>query len=91
MATDSPKMLSTDSIEWAGADMTRRAANDVYKKAGITANDVQVIELHDCFSANEVSIVLYIFIIDAFLKNKNKSKHMDGRFILFFVFFISSY
>lgn len=56
MATDSPKMLSTDSIEWAGADMTRRAANDVYKKAGITANDVQVIELHDCFSANEVSL-----------------------------------
>ncbi|CAO3648942.1 unnamed protein product [Cunninghamella echinulata] len=54
MATDSPKMLSTDSIEWAGADMTRRAANDVYKKAGITANDVQVIELHDCFSANEL-------------------------------------
>lgn len=55
MATDSPKMLSTDPIEWAGADMTRRAAEQAYKKAGITANDVQVVELHDCFSANEVS------------------------------------
>jgi sterol carrier protein 2 len=55
MATDSPKMLSTDPIEWAGADMTRRAAEQAYKKAGISAKDVQVVELHDCFSANEVS------------------------------------
>jgi sterol carrier protein 2 len=54
MATDSPKMLSTDGIEWAGSDMTRKAAATVFKKAGITANDVQVVELHDCFSANEV-------------------------------------
>lgn len=54
MATDSPRMLTTDAIEWAGCDMTRRAASDAYKKAGITANDVQVIELHDCFSANEL-------------------------------------
>jgi sterol carrier protein 2 len=54
MATDSPRMLTTDAIEWAGCDMTRRAAAEAYKKAGITANDVQVIELHDCFSANEL-------------------------------------
>lgn len=54
MATDSPRMLSTDAIEWAGCDMTRRAAIEAYKKAGITANDIQVIELHDCFSANEL-------------------------------------
>lgn len=54
MATDSPKMLSSSAIEWAGADMTRRAAQELYKKSGITANDVQVIELHDCFSANEL-------------------------------------
>ncbi|KAI8880341.1 thiolase [Backusella circina FSU 941] len=54
MATDSPRMLSTDAIEWAGCDMTRRAAADAYKKANITAQDIQVIELHDCFSANEL-------------------------------------
>lgn len=54
MATDSPRMLSTDAIEWAGADMTRRAAAEAYAKAGITPNDIQVVELHDCFSANEV-------------------------------------
>ncbi|KAI9493135.1 thiolase-like protein [Zychaea mexicana] len=54
MATDSPKMLSTDAIEWAGTDMTRRASQEAYKQAGITPNDVQVVELHDCFSANEL-------------------------------------
>lgn len=54
MATDSPRLLSTDAIEWAGCDMTRRAATEAFKKANITPNDVQVIELHDCFSANEL-------------------------------------
>lgn len=54
MATDSPLMLSKELIQWAGADMTRHAAKAAFKKAGITPNDVQVIELHDCFSANEL-------------------------------------
>ncbi|KAI9314067.1 thiolase-like protein [Dichotomocladium elegans] len=54
MATDSPKMLSSDLIEWAGSDMTRRATQKALKQAGITTNDIQVIELHDCFSANEL-------------------------------------
>ncbi|RUP49338.1 thiolase-like protein [Jimgerdemannia flammicorona] len=54
MATDSPKMLTDDAIEWAGTDMTRKAAQEVYKKAGIGPRDVQVVELHDCFSANEL-------------------------------------
>ncbi|CEI96841.1 Putative Sterol carrier protein 2 [Rhizopus microsporus] len=54
MATDSPRLLTSDAMEWAGCDMTRRAAAEAYKKAGITPNDVQVIELHDCFSANEL-------------------------------------
>ncbi|KAI8991297.1 thiolase-like protein [Mycotypha africana] len=54
MATDSPRMLTNDAIEWAGCDMTRHAAAKAYKIANITPNDVQVIELHDCFSANEL-------------------------------------
>ena len=54
-------MLSTDAMEWAGMDMTRRAASKAFELAGITPSAVQVIELHDCFSANEVSgIMLYI-------------------------------
>ena len=34
--------------------MTKNAAQKVYEKAGIKASDVGVVELHDCFSANEL-------------------------------------
>lgn len=34
--------------------MTKKAAEKVFSKAGKTPEDVQVIELHDCFSANEL-------------------------------------
>jgi sterol carrier protein 2 len=54
MATDSRKFINGSAIEFAGSDMTRRAASQVYKKAGITPNDIQLIELHDCFSSNEL-------------------------------------
>ncbi|WP_375383327.1 lipid-transfer protein [uncultured Sphingomonas sp.] len=37
-----------------GYDMTRNAAQQVYEEAGIGPEDVQVVELHDCFTANEL-------------------------------------
>ena len=37
-----------------GSDMTRRASASVYEQAGIGPQDVDVIELHDCFTTNEV-------------------------------------
>jgi len=37
-----------------GFDMAKKAAQEVYKKTGLTAKDAQVIELHDCFSCNEM-------------------------------------
>lgn len=37
-----------------GYDMTKAAADAVYEKAGIGPQDVQVVELHDCFTANEL-------------------------------------
>ena len=37
--------------------MTRRAAADLFSRAKVTAKDVQVVELHDCFSANEVRVL----------------------------------
>jgi len=54
LATDSTSLYNKSAIELVGADMTRNAANQVYKEAGITPDDVQVVELHDCFSANEL-------------------------------------
>lgn len=36
-----------------GYDMTKRAAQKCFEKAGLKPTDVDVIELHDCFSVNE--------------------------------------
>ncbi|MEH7483168.1 lipid-transfer protein [Neobacillus drentensis] len=53
MATDMEATYK-DEIQLAGADMTCRAANQVYELAGIGPEDVDVVELHDCFTPNEV-------------------------------------
>lgn len=37
-----------------GYDMTREAALQVYESAGIGPDDIQAVELHDCFTANEL-------------------------------------
>ncbi|BGP15253.1 hypothetical protein JCM10213_000704 [Rhodosporidiobolus nylandii] len=53
--TDSPNLFEERSaIELAGADMTRMAAREVFQKAKISPEEVQVIELHDCFASNEL-------------------------------------
>ncbi|NCF17020.1 MAG: lipid-transfer protein [Haliea sp.] len=53
MATDTPATWD-DPINLVGADMTRRAAQAVYEQTGIGVDDVDVVELHDCFTVNEV-------------------------------------
>lgn len=37
-----------------GYDMSKAAAADVYEQAGLGPEDVDVVELHDCFTANEL-------------------------------------
>ena len=41
-------------IKMVGQDMTRAAAREVYEESGIGPQDVDVIELHDCFTTNEL-------------------------------------
>ncbi len=53
MATDTPVSWE-DPINLVGADMTARAARAAYEKAGLGVEDIDVVELHDCFSINEV-------------------------------------
>lgn len=36
-----------------GADMAAAAANNVYEAAGVSPEDIRVVELHDCFTTNE--------------------------------------
>ena len=41
-------------IALVGSGMTARAATMVYEQSGINVEDVDVVELHDCFTVNEV-------------------------------------
>jgi acetyl-CoA acetyltransferase len=55
MVTDTPATFGDRSaISIVGAEMTRLAAQRVYERAGLGPQDVDVIELHDCFSTNEL-------------------------------------
>jgi sterol carrier protein 2 len=55
VATDSIRLYEDRSrIELAGADMSRRAAKIAYQQAGVGPQDIQVLELHDCFAPNEL-------------------------------------
>ena len=37
-----------------GYDMAVKAAREAYEQAGVEPGDVDVVELHDCFSTNEL-------------------------------------
>ncbi|GAA2022876.1 lipid-transfer protein [Catenulispora yoronensis] len=55
MATDTAEAFETRScIDVVGRPMTRDAARRVYEVSGLGPEDVDVIELHDCFSINEL-------------------------------------
>ena len=55
MVTDlSSTFDARSSIKVVGYDMSRTAAERAYEEAGLAAADVDVCELHDCFSANEL-------------------------------------
>jgi sterol carrier protein 2 len=45
---------NADCIKIVGYDMSRKAADLAYDEAQVGPDDVQVVELHDCFSANEL-------------------------------------
>jgi sterol carrier protein 2 len=57
MATDAPSLFSRSAIDLMGFEMTQRAVRDAMGEAGITPADVKVVELHDCFSANEMIVI----------------------------------
>lgn len=53
MTTDVPKMFE-DSMELVGYSMSKTAAEKVYEKTGVKPSEIGVVQLHDCFSANEL-------------------------------------
>jgi len=55
MTTDRPDTFdSGDMMRLVGYDMSRAAARKVYEQAGIGPEDLDVVELHDCFAHNEL-------------------------------------
>jgi acetyl-CoA acyltransferase len=55
MVTDMRSTFEDEScISIVGYDMSREAARRAYEEAELDASDAQVVELHDCFSANEL-------------------------------------
>src|SRR5258705_2665486 len=55
MTTDKPGTFAAhDMITLVGSDMTKDAVRQVYESAGIGPDDVDVVELHDCFAQNEL-------------------------------------
>jgi acetyl-CoA acetyltransferase len=55
LTTDGPSTFNEGSlIKAIGYDMAKSAAQKVYEQSGIGPGDVDVVELHDCFTTNEV-------------------------------------
>ena len=55
MTTDKSSTFEAhDMRQLVGLDMTRDAAQQVYEQAGVGPQDIQVVELHDCFAHNEL-------------------------------------
>jgi sterol carrier protein 2 len=54
MTTDTPASFDGDLMRLVGYDMTAEAARQVYETAGADPRDIPVVELHDCFTTNEL-------------------------------------
>ncbi|MFF9910726.1 lipid-transfer protein [Streptomyces sp. NPDC013457] len=55
MTTDTEESFASGScIDAVGRPMSRAAARQVYETSGLGIEDVDVVELHDCFSVNEL-------------------------------------
>lgn len=54
MATDFASSFESSDIARVGGDVSRAAARRVYEASGLGPENIDVIELHDCFSTNEL-------------------------------------
>ncbi|WP_283135085.1 lipid-transfer protein [Rhizohabitans arisaemae] len=55
LTTDTASSFTSgDMMRVVGYDMAREAARQVYEASGVGAEDLDVVELHDCFTTNEL-------------------------------------
>ncbi|KAL2065342.1 hypothetical protein VTL71DRAFT_3011 [Oculimacula yallundae] len=57
LTTDPPDLFSQSSIDLIGYKMSQMAGEGALAEAGISLQHVQVIEVHDCFSASELCAI----------------------------------
>lgn len=54
LTTDLPGSFEQSRMDMVGYTMGKNAASQVYEQTGIGPEEVDVVELHDCFTANEL-------------------------------------
>lgn len=54
LTTDTTATFSSDLTAVVGREMSAAAASKVYESAGVGPRDINVVELHDCFTSNEI-------------------------------------
>lgn len=57
LQSDPPSLFSKSAMDLCGFGMTKNAVKMAYDEAGVTAKDIGVCELHDCFSANQLILL----------------------------------
>jgi acetyl-CoA acetyltransferase len=54
MTTDTKSTFADSLMSLIGYDMSREAARQVYEASGVGPGEIPVVELHDCFTSNEL-------------------------------------
>lgn len=54
LVTDMPSSFEKSYIDLSGYQMAKEAARRCYQESGLTPDNVNVVEVHDCFSCNEM-------------------------------------
>ena len=57
LMTDTPELYNKSAIDLIGTQMTVRASKAALAEAGVSAKDIKVAEVHDCFSTNELILL----------------------------------
>lgn len=54
LTTDTPQTFDGQFANLVGSHMAKAAATQVYEQSGVDPYDIPVVELHDCFTVNEL-------------------------------------
>ena len=75
MVTDLPSSFGKSFIDLSGYSMAKQAARQCYSNSGLSSTDVDLLEVHDCFSCNEVNLLSFfkIFLVLIFTNNSSNT------------------